>query len=155
MTSVASIYQGSDPLQTRRLVEALLDSSSSYGSLAVALFRAQKASAAGKRYRGRFRRYSMNRKNYQLEEIVRSLQNQERIAWGWGLDPATRGYPHVLYVDLPDGQVSFHASARGSGPDYYGKWDGVPGVNAARICAFCERVLRLADPETIPAAWDL
>jgi hypothetical protein len=52
----------------------------------------------------------------------------------------------VLYVDLPTGQVSFHTAARGVGPDYPGKWDGVRGTGAIRIIKWASSL-----PELMPA----
>lgn len=113
------------------------------GELAVALFRAQKRSTAAKRYRGgRFRRAAYDVKNWSLSEICRILIAHDHpcFEWGWQMDDATPGYPWVLYVDLPTGQVSFHSAERLSGPDYPRKWDGKRGASEARIVAFCDFV---------------
>lgn len=47
----------------------------------------------------------------------------------------------VLYVDLPTGQVSFHAPERGAGPNYPGKWNGVRGVSGERIVCWCQSLI--------------
>lgn len=44
---------------------------------------------------------------------------------------------HVLYVDLPQGQVSFHSTAKYAGPSYDGDWDGQPKSE--------QRILECAD----------
>ncbi len=51
------------------------------------------------------------------------------IVWGWGFDPDQPVHRLVVYIDLPSGQVSFHAAERGPGPDYPASWDGVPGIS--------------------------
>lgn len=64
--------------------------------------------------------------------------------WGWAIDEALRerGDPHhhILYLELPTGQVSFHVGQRYAGPDFAGRWDGVKDVAADRICRFADRV---------------
>ena len=116
------------------------------GQLAVALFRAQKRSSAAKHYRGgRFRRAAYDVKNWSLSEVCRILTAypELRLRWGWKTDAAmeARSDPHdqVLYVELPQGQVSFHSSERLGGPDYPGDWDGVH-ASAERIIAYCDAV---------------
>jgi hypothetical protein len=56
-------------------------------------------------------------------------------------DPATPAYSHVLYVDLPTGQVSFHTAARDDGPAYAGAWDGIKGQGPDRIIRWVARLL--------------
>ncbi len=64
------------------------------------------------------------------------------IRWGWQADPATAGFPWVLYVDLPEiGQVSFHTAQRGPGPDYPFEWDRAAGASPGRIIRWCEQLL--------------
>lgn len=116
------------------------------GQLAVALFRAQKRSSAAKHYRGgRFRRAAYDVKNWSLSEVCRILTAYPalELRWGWKTDAAmeTRGDPHnqVLYIELPQGQVSFHSAKRLQGPDYAGDWDGVH-ASPERIIAYCDAV---------------
>jgi hypothetical protein len=116
------------------------------GQLCVALFRAQKRSAAAKRYRGhRFKQAAYSVKNYSLGEICRILTAypELNLRWGWKVDGAleARGDPHhqVLYVEIPQGQVSFHSEDRLQGPDYSGEWDG-KHESAERILAYCDSV---------------
>ena len=66
------------------------------------------------------------------------------IRWGWGEDRATTGYSAVLYIDVPTGQVSFHATHRGRGPDYPGEWDGVRNQAPTRVCTFVCQALGAA-----------
>lgn len=118
------------------------------GALAVALFRASKRSTAAKRYRGRkFTRAAYDVKNWSLSEVCRILEkaNAETvngIQWGWKHDPNTPGYEWVLYVELPQGQVSFHSAEKLQGPEYQGEWDG-QRVSAERIQRFCDSVMGL------------
>lgn len=60
---------------------------------------------------------------------------------GWGKDAAQEFHDGVLYVDLPEGQVSYHTAGRGAGPDCPGEWDGITGVSELRACEFVIRVL--------------
>lgn len=112
------------------------------GQLAVALFRAQKRSTAAKKYRGGgFRRDAYDVKNWSLSEVCRILgQEGHSITWGWGTDKHTPGFENVLYVDLPQGQVSFHSGVRLDGPDYTKPWDGQRGMSVQRILEFCDSV---------------
>jgi len=66
------------------------------------------------------------------------------ITWGWGVDGKQEYHRDVLYVDLPTGQVSFHQSGRGKGPDYLGEWDGNTGVGPQRACLWAARLLEAA-----------
>lgn len=111
------------------------------GELAVALFRAQKRSTAAKRYRrGKFRHLAYDVKNWSLSEICRVLiEHTIDLKWGWKRDPATPGFEWVLYVDLPNGQVSFHSANRLQGPDYEGMFDGAY-TSQKRICEFCNSI---------------
>jgi hypothetical protein len=63
------------------------------------------------------------------------------IHWGWGVDHAQEFHKYVLYIDLPTGQVSFHAAVRGAGPDYAGAWDGSIDEGAGRICRWVAQLL--------------
>jgi len=112
------------------------------GELAVALFRAQKRSTAAKAYRrGRYRRAAYDVKNWSLSEICRLASRLGGVRWGWGRDESAPGFEWVLYLDLPQGQVSFHSATRLSGPDYPGKFDGQRGASEPRILMFCDAVL--------------
>ena len=74
-----------------------------------------------------------------------------RACWSCGGDGVYRR-PRppmwVLYLDLPTGQVSFHAPARGPGPDYPGEWDGQLGATPQRIDAAIAAAV--APPTTTP-----
>lgn len=116
------------------------------GELAVALFRAQKRSTRAKEYRrGKWRRAAYDVKNWSLSEVCRILEAHGAelgIEWGWKRDPHTPGFEWVLYVDLPQGQVSFHSASRISTRDYPGDWDG-SHRSAERTIAFCDSVFGL------------
>jgi hypothetical protein len=113
------------------------------GSVAVNLFRAQKTSTRAKRYRGRrFRDAAYDTKQWAMDKLCRALLEHGKslgIAFGWKEDKG--GFvPWVLYVDLPNGQVSFHSPARGEGPNYPGDWDR-QHASEERVLAFCDAVM--------------
>jgi len=132
------VFDGSDGKLTvayyRRLCALGID-----GVIAMNLFRASKTSARAKQYRGRYRGASYDVKNYSLSNLCESL-SKSSLSWGWKRDPNTPGYEWVLYIDLPNGQVSYHSSTRGSGPDYKFDWDGVR-ESTARVLAYCDHLL--------------
>jgi hypothetical protein len=113
------------------------------GQIAVALFRCQKRSTAAKRYRGgRFRRAAYDVKNWSLGELCRLLIAHAAalgITFGWKKDPDQPFYPWVLYIELPQGQVSFHSPDRGAGPEFRCVWDGLK-ASQDRILEFCDAV---------------
>jgi hypothetical protein len=87
------------------------------------------------------------RKNWSIEQLCRALAAHPElgIVFGWKKDPAVRLGPNwVLYVDLPEGQVSFHSTQRHNGQDYCGEWDREQ-KSEERIIAFCERVFHSAE----------
>lgn len=145
------IYKGNDGDETKRYY-ALLALSGEIGTVAMNLFRAQKCSARAKVYRGgirgkgSFRSMAYERKGWSLDQLCKVLALQaERLGlrFGWKRDPKMDDFDPcwVLYVDLPEGQVSFHSKVRYSGPDYPGEWDGVKDISAQRIIRFCDRVV--------------
>jgi hypothetical protein len=145
--TVQEIYAGSDGAATRSLY-AELERRGPIGILARYLLTAQKASERAKVYRGgirgvgSYRSLAYDKKNWSLEQLAAVLSEhgaQLGIAWGWKEDPAQEFHNQVLYVDLPTGQVSFHASSRGKGPDYPGDWDE-QHKSAERIVAWVEQV---------------
>lgn len=117
------------------------------GRVAVALFRAQKRSSRAKDYRGgRYRRLAYDVKQWSIDELVKLLSVHAGelgiFTWGWKDDPHVTfdgEVSWVLYVDLPQGQVSFHCPHRGKGPFYLKEWDGAH-KSAERILAFCDHV---------------
>ena len=58
-----------------------------------------------------------------------------RRCGGTGVYGHGRAPRWVLYIDLPGGQVSYHAATRHPGPDYPGEWDGQVGATPQRIDA--------------------
>jgi len=119
------------------------------GVIAMNLFRAQKASARAKVYRGgvrnlgSFRNLAYEKKNWSLHNLCAALVEHGaglEITWGWREDPNQEFHRWVLYIELPTGQVSFHAAARGVGPDYLRDWDGCK-ASAERIVEWVEKVL--------------
>jgi hypothetical protein len=148
---VVTTFQGSDGDATKALYDRL-SKCGPLGQIALNLFRAHKNSARAKVYRGgirgqgSFKGMAYDRKEWSIRNLCDVLdRNRVGIRWGWAIDEEQEFHKHVLYVDIPTGQVSFHAAARGKGPDYYGKWDGVREAGAGRICEWCARLLeRLA-----------
>jgi len=151
--TVQEIYDGSDRDATKALY-ARLGLYGPIGEVALNLFRAQKSSArakvyhGGKRTKGLYESYSSmayKRKSWAMSNLCAILaQHAEAlgIIYGWQRDQETPGYPFVLYVDLPLGQVSFHAPTRGLGPNYTGQWDRTPrGTSTKRIVQWCEELL--------------
>jgi hypothetical protein len=148
------VYEGSDGEVTKRYY-AELQRAGAIGLVAMNLFRAQKCSARAKKYRGgvrgvgSFRGMAYERKQWSMANLAAVLLKHGEslgIAWGWKRDEAAQYGPDwVLYIDLPQGQVSFHSPARGEGPDYSGDWDRLK-ASADRILAFCDAVFHAPDP---------
>jgi hypothetical protein len=92
------------------------------------------------RGRGSFREMAYDRKQDALINFCDLLEPTAYI-WGWGIDDKQQLHKHVLYVDLPTGQVSFHSSERGAGPDYSKPWDGKHGQCPRRVCEWIESIL--------------
>lgn len=122
------------------------------GAIAVALFRAQKASERAKRYHGgirhgdgsysSYRELAYEKKREAIDQLDKLLSiDPAGLTWGWGTDPSQPRNQYVLYVDLPCGQVSFHSPLKGSDHEYLGTWDGVRGASPDRIVQFCQSVL--------------
>lgn len=127
---------------------AELNSRGPFGEIATALFRAQKRSSRAKDYRrGQWRRKAYDVKSWSLGEVCRLLTDYRDtvgITFGWKQDPNVlfgNSASWVLYVDLPQGQVSFHSPDRGSGPDYIGTWCG-EHRSAERIVMFCDSIMK-------------
>jgi hypothetical protein len=143
-------YRGSNAVLTRRTLREL-EGNGQLGRIAAALFRAQKSWSRAKRYRGGPNRGSASysdlayrRKGRTLATLRQTLiEESASIAWGWGIDDQAPWVPHVLYADIPTGQVSFHSIDRFEGPDYPGSWDGIKSVSAERILLWCDRLLGL------------
>ena len=143
------VYATSDGSVTRAFY-AELEKRGYIGLVAMNLFRAQKCSSRAKVYRGgvrgkgSYRGMAYKRKEWSLGELVKILGERGAelgIAFGWKADQANPYIPWVLYVDLPQGQVSFHAPNRDGGPDYPGDWDRTH-LSPDRIIQFCDSVLK-------------
>lgn len=142
--NVLKVYLGSDGTATTALY-ARLEALGPIGTVAINLFRAQKASERAKVYRGRFKGVAYDKKQWSVDNLCKVLAEHAEasgIVYGWAEDDAQPFHRWVLYVDLPTGQVSFHAAARGDGPDYSGAWDGIRQQGPTRICRWiAERIL--------------
>lgn len=159
MAKVHRVFYGSDKVATRRFC-AGLQSTGHAGCIAAALFHAQKSSSRAKKYRGGIptgpgRRVSYSKLAYQRKgnflEKLASLLSEDNcgMVWGWGVDPNDRHASHVLYIDLPQGQVSFHSTQRFAGPDYPAQWDGKK-ASEHRVLAFCHAVASAHAAERLP-----
>jgi hypothetical protein len=139
---IMSIYSGSDGTATGKLY-AELEALGPRGSIAMNLIRATKASERAKVYRGGgYRRQAYDKKQWSMDNACRALlEHGADLRWGWGEDAAQPVHRHVLYVDLPTGQISFHSEYRGEGPGYPGEWDGQRGQSADRITRWCAQLL--------------
>ncbi|HLH92042.1 MAG TPA: hypothetical protein VKX28_26720 [Xanthobacteraceae bacterium] len=151
LATVQSIYAGSNGEATKALY-AELEKLGPAGIVAVNLFRACKCSERAKLYRGRgYKSEAYGRKDWSIGNLAAELEKHGAILghrWGWGIDDylLREGDPHhhVIYIDLPTGQVSFHNGTRYAGPDYGALWDGVKGASADRICRWVAQVVERA-----------
>ena len=143
-----SVFQGSDSARTRKFLTHL-EKQGQPGRIAAALFRSQKASSKAKLYSGgiersnggfsSFRTLSYEKKSQALKALCSLLLvDSAGIEWGWGRDEENSRAPHVLYLELPTGQVRFHSAERFAGPDYPGKLDG-ERASEARIIGYCDQ----------------
>lgn len=143
-------FMGSDAALTRKILREL-QAVGQIGRIAAELFRAQKASARAKRYRGRpadgdrsYRAIAYERKGESHSALCEALaRDSAGLSWGWGRDAKMMETPHVLYVDCPGGQVSFHSAERYVGPEYPGKWDGAAGTSERRVLELCDGLLEV------------
>jgi hypothetical protein len=140
--SARDIFEQSNGVVTKEYY-AELEKRGIIGTIAVNLFRAQKTSTRAKVYRGRrFRGAAYDTKQWAMDNLCRCLEehgSELGITFGWKEDPASF-VPWVLYIDLPNGQCSFHSPTRGKGPCYPGDWDR-QHASEERILAFCDAVM--------------
>lgn len=145
LAQVLRVFDGSDGEATKRLY-ASLEQRGPAGVIAMNLFRAMKASARAKVYRGgvpgrgSYRGMAYDRKQWAIDQLVLALTRHADdlgLRWGWAEDPHQPVHRWVIYVELPTGQVSFHTLARGRGAAYAGPWDGVRDAGPGRICRWC------------------
>lgn len=153
---VRAIYSGSDGNATLGLY-GRLEKLGPVGVVALNLMRACKASERAKKYRGgngkgSYRAQAYDKKQWSMDNLCRELVEHGDalgLEWGWGVDQALvrAGDPHVhvLYIDLPTGQVSFHTDRRGDGPGYGKPWDGARHQSSTRICAWAADLLTVME----------
>jgi len=150
LATILSIYEGSNGDATRMLYRDL-ELLRPMGPIAVNLFRACKCSARAKIYRkGRgYRGDAYARKDWSIKNLATALHDIAQphgLSWGWAVDEALRErddpHHHVIYIELPTGQVSFHVGQRYAGPDFAGQWDGVRDSAADRICRYVAMLFR-------------
>lgn len=142
-------FEGSHGGQTRKFLSHL-EKRGQIGGLAAQLFRVQKASTRAKVYRGgidhhdggmtSFRDLAYDKKDECIETLCEMLTADScGMEWGWKYDPKNPIAPEVLYVETPNGQVSFHSTERYEGPDFPGEWDKSHS-SGERIIQFCQDV---------------
>jgi hypothetical protein len=157
VTRIYGVFDGSDGDATRALY-AELETLGAVGTIAVNLFRAQKSSSRAKVYRGGgYRGMAYDRKGWALDNLCTALGEHAAhlgIAWGWGEDEKQEVHKHVLYVDLPTGQVSYHSGSCGYGPRYNGAWDGIVNASTQRILSWIIRLLSVERDGGTPAFAD-
>lgn len=152
---VREVYDGSNGAATRWLC-AEFEQNGHIGRIAAALFNAQKTSSRAREYQGGiecpggltipFTEIAYRRKAVIVERLADLLARDDcGMVWGWSVNPRQPIAQHVLYIDLPQGQVSFHSVRRFIGRDYPGAWDGM-NANEDRIIQFCETVWRGGSP---------
>jgi hypothetical protein len=148
VSEVRRAYFGSDAAATRRL-HRKLESLGPEGSFAAHLLRAQKASSRAKaygcarrsRHGDRYSDLAYDRKGEAISKLCKLLTASSLgLRWGWAIDHQQSWAKWVLYVDLPNGQVSFHSPTRGDGPDYPAAWDR-QAISQEHILAYCEMLL--------------
>jgi hypothetical protein len=144
------VFEGSSADVTKAYYAALAKRGPA-GDVAVNLMRAQKCSTRAKKYRGgirgvgSYRSIAYDTKNWAMENLCKVLDahgKRLKIRFGWKLDPDVvfgEKPSWVLYIDLPQGQVSFHSPTRLSDHDYAGEWDR-QRLSEERILAFCDSV---------------
>ena len=136
LANILAVFEGSRGEATIALYNELRTMGSA-GIVGLELFRAQKASSRAKVYRGGgYRGKAYDKKQWAMGNLCKALSELGALPWGWKQDPAQDFHNWVLYVDLPNGQVSFHTAERGDGPDYSGGWDGIKNMSPTRICRF-------------------
>ena len=156
ISEVIRVYQGSNGDQTKALYALLMEHGPA-GEVAMNLFRAAKCSERAKGYRRRGHKdAAYGRKQWSMDNLCTILQQHSEalgIAWGWRTDEkaveAGSPHRHVLYVEIPTGQVSFHTDIRGAGPDYGKPWDGQRNQSADRVCRWTARVFRGAGSDMV------
>lgn len=158
LADITAVFEGSNAEATKALYEAL-GCVTPAGAIAVNLLRACKTSGRAKQYRGsRYKGAAYDTKEWSLgnlDTLLTAHSGPLLIRWGWDVDEALKQredpHYHVLYVDLPTGQVSFHTGCRGAGPDYSGVWDCARGASPARVCGWAAQLLSAPDAPTAVA----
>ncbi|MFT4117491.1 hypothetical protein [Bradyrhizobium sp.] len=140
LAEILAVYCASNGEATRQLY-AKLGEHGHAGDIAVNLLRACKCSERAKLYRRGpgHKTAAYERKDWSIRNLAGALAKYDfGWRWGWSIDADLRGrgdpHHHILYIELPHGQVSFHVGERYDGRDYSGEWDGVKNLAADRIC---------------------
>ena len=135
-------FESSEPSETTAYYDHLLRRGL-IGQVAFGLFRASKRSDRAKGYRRRAHRgNAYDAKNEALKYLNAALGAWTEFSWGWAVDSHQEFHRHVLYVDLPTGQASFHSATNFGGRLYDGVWDG-QGKSVENVLSFCDQVAGL------------
>jgi hypothetical protein len=125
-TTAREVYHGSNGGRTRSFC-CRLEKSGQLGRIAAALFRSDGSIFS-------YRELAYEHKCVCLHKLCNLLETDNcGLEWGWRIDPGRSFACFVLYVDLPEGQVSFHS------PDYDGDWDG-EHRSEMRILDFADQI---------------
>lgn len=141
-STALEVFVGSDGNKTQALYTHLQGLGPA-GIVATNLFRACKASGRAKTYRGKYKGLAYDKKNWSLQNLCRILEEHGEalgIRHGWKIDPAQAKHRWVLYIDLPNGQCSFHSETRHTTRDYAGEWDQ-QSRSDQRIVAWTQSIL--------------
>lgn len=135
-------FESKDPNVTTAYYDVLIRRGP-IGQVAFGLFRAHKRSSKAKEYRRRHHRNNAyDAKGEALRYLNAALAAHGAFRWGWGRDGKMTFHDHVLYVETPHGQVSFHSASNYGGPAFDGQWDG-QHQSKERILRFCDDVADL------------
>ena len=147
--TIRQAYNGSNSGASKSVCSQL-EKKGRLGRIAAELFRIQKTSSRAKKYRGgvstdvysrSYRGLAYERKDKVLDRLCDILYNDAcGLTWGWARDNSQLAAKYFLYIELPQGQISFHSRDRYVGDNYSGGWDGQQ-ASEARIIEFCEMVL--------------
>ncbi len=124
------------------------------GYVALNLFRASQCNLDVKQTTGRrLSREAYERKIWSISLLAETLKQHAdklHLQWGWSVDEAEPRFKHILFVELPTGQVSFNTDKRSLGPKLKANLDGQKGQSGVRICEFVTQILTGEKKENAP-----
>lgn len=150
-----TLHTHAEELNLMELANLLEKAGDPAGLTASFMLRVQGYSDQAKQERSRSAAKSLYQsKDWALTRLYYALHDYAEIlgiVWGWGTDPACPGFAHVLYADIPTGQVSFHSSVGGGLPAYAKPWDG-SGDTRSRIARWAKQLIDDKASTGLPAA---